>query len=84
MSVEEQAALWSSDGLCKKQSLNREEQMFYLNEIGLYEVEANTQSLTVERRCLTPREIDRLIDCPRKYGHYGHRDATMIQGIEQT
>src|SRR5215831_13598335 len=35
-------------------------------------------NLTVKRRYLTQREIDRLIDCARKYGRYGHRDATMI------
>src|SRR5262249_46989480 len=27
---------------------------------------------------LTQREIDRLMDCARKHGRYGHRDATMI------
>jgi hypothetical protein len=31
--------------------------------------------LTVKRRYLTQREIDRLMDCARKYGRYGHRDA---------
>src|SRR5262245_49973121 len=35
-------------------------------------------NLTVKRRYLTQREIDRLIDCARKHGRYGHRDATMI------
>ena len=35
-------------------------------------------NLTVKRRYLTEREIERLIDCARKYGRYGHRDATMI------
>src|SRR5262249_55977508 len=35
-------------------------------------------SLTVKRRYLTQREIDRLMDCARKHGRYGHRDATMI------
>src|SRR5262249_15119419 len=35
-------------------------------------------SLTVKRRYLTQREIERLMDCARKYGRYGHRDATMI------
>jgi len=34
--------------------------------------------LTVKRRYLTEREVDRLMDCARKYGRYGHRDATMI------
>src|SRR5262245_8993491 len=35
-------------------------------------------NLTVKRRYLTKREVDRLMDCARKYGRYGHRDATMI------
>src|SRR5215475_8396543 len=35
-------------------------------------------NLTVKRRYLTGREIDRLMDCARKHGRYGHRDATMI------
>ena len=34
--------------------------------------------MTVKRRYLTQREIDRLMDCARKHGRYGHRDATMI------
>src|SRR5215467_9154714 len=33
-----------------------------------------TVNLTVKRRYLT----ERLMDCARKYGRYGHRDATMI------
>src|SRR5262249_59609667 len=35
-------------------------------------------NLTVKRRYLTEREVERLIDCARKYGRYGRRDATMI------
>jgi integrase len=35
-------------------------------------------NLTVKRRYLTQREIDRLMYCARKHGRYGHRDATMI------
>src|SRR5262245_37427753 len=35
-------------------------------------------NLTVKRRYLTEREVDRLVDCARKHGRYGHRDATMI------
>src|SRR6516165_10071210 len=35
-------------------------------------------NLTVKRRYLTEREVERLIDCARKHGRYGHRDATMI------
>jgi Phage integrase family/ABC transporter substrate binding protein len=38
----------------------------------------NIVNLTVKRRYLTEHEIERLIDCARKYGRYGHRDATMI------
>ena len=34
-------------------------------------------NLTVKRRYLTQREIERM-DCARKHGRYGHRDATMI------
>src|SRR6516165_9246768 len=33
-------------------------------------------NLTVKRRYLTQREIERLMDCARKHGRYGHRDAT--------
>jgi integrase len=35
-------------------------------------------NLTVKRRYLTEREVERLMDRARKYGRYGHRDATMI------
>src|SRR5262249_59995366 len=35
-------------------------------------------NLTVKRCYLTQREIERLMDCARKRGRYGHRDATMI------
>ena len=35
-------------------------------------------NLTVKRRYLTEREIERLMDRARKHGRYGHRDATMI------
>jgi hypothetical protein len=34
--------------------------------------------LTVKRRYLTEREIERLMDCARKFSRRGHRDATMI------
>ena len=41
-----------------------------------------TVNLTVRqrrsRRYLTGKEIERLMDCARKHGRYGHRDATMI------
>src|SRR5499425_1786089 len=35
-------------------------------------------NLTVKRRYLTEREVARLMDCARKHGRYGHRDATMM------
>src|SRR5262249_23572645 len=38
----------------------------------------NIVNLTVRRRYLTEREVERLMGCARKYGRYGHRDATMI------
>ena len=38
----------------------------------------NIVNLTVKRRYLTEREVERLMDCARKYSRYGHRDATMI------
>src|SRR5262245_32797460 len=38
----------------------------------------NTVNLTVKRRYLTEREVERLMDCARKHGRYGHRNATMI------
>jgi type 1 fimbriae regulatory protein FimB/type 1 fimbriae regulatory protein FimE len=38
----------------------------------------NTQNLTVRRRYLTEREIERLMDCARKHSRHGHRDATML------
>ena len=38
----------------------------------------NIVNLTVKRRYLTQREIERPMDCARKHGRYGHRDATMI------
>src|SRR5262245_13975336 len=36
------------------------------------------ENLTVKRRYLTDREVERLMDRARKHGRYGHRDATMI------
>ena len=39
---------------------------------------SNIVNLTVKRRYLTEREVERLMECARKYGRYGHRDATMI------
>jgi len=38
----------------------------------------NTENFTVKRRCLTEREVERLMDTARKVSRRGHRDATMI------
>jgi integrase len=38
---------------------------------------STTVNLTVKRRYLTEREVERLMDCARKNRH-GHRDATMV------
>src|SRR6266481_7084010 len=38
----------------------------------------NTESFTVNRRYLTEREVERLMDTARKHSRHGHRDATMI------
>jgi integrase len=38
----------------------------------------NIVNLTVKRRYLTEREVERLMDCARKHGRYGRRNATMI------
>src|SRR5262245_25009144 len=35
-------------------------------------------NLTVKRRYLTEREVERLMDCAPSHGRYGHRDATII------
>ena len=40
--------------------------------------EKKPNPLTVQEAYLTQREIERLMDCARKHGRYGHRDATMI------
>src|SRR6187200_1639421 len=37
-----------------------------------------TVNLTVKRRYLTEREIERLMDHARKHSRRGHRDATML------
>ena len=39
-------------------------------------------NLTVKRRYLTEREVERLTDCARKYGRYGHRDANGLRASE--
>src|SRR5215470_2981266 len=38
----------------------------------------NIVNLTVKRRYLTEREIERLMDYACKHGRYGHREATMM------
>src|SRR5499425_3510636 len=38
----------------------------------------NIVNLTVKRRYLTEREVERLMNCARQHGRYGHRDATLI------
>src|SRR5262245_1231017 len=35
-------------------------------------------NMTVKRRYLSQRALERLIDCDRQHGRYRHRDATMI------
>jgi integrase len=39
---------------------------------------STTVNLTVKRRYLTEKEIERMMDCARKHSRHGHRDATMI------
>ena len=48
------------------------------HEIDIQETHPKHLNLTVKRRYLTEREVERLMDCARKHGRYGHRDATMI------
>jgi len=50
----------------------------YPREIGIQEHSPTIVNLTVKRRYLTEPEVERLMDCARQYGRYGHRDATMI------
>jgi integrase len=50
----------------------------YPHEIDIQKRTPSIVNLTVKRRYLTQREIERLMDCARKHGRYGHRDATMI------
>ena len=50
----------------------------YPHETDIQETHPSIVNLTVKRRYLTQREIERLMDCARKHGRYGHRDATMI------
>jgi integrase len=51
------------------------------NENLIAAVMAHHPALTRQgrsRRYLTGKEIERLMDCARRHGRYGHRDATMI------
>jgi integrase len=50
----------------------------YPHEIGIQKTPPNIVNLTVKRRYLTEREVERLMNCARKHGRYGHRDTTMI------
>jgi hypothetical protein len=50
----------------------------YPHEIGFQKGAPTIVNLTVKRRYLTEREVERLMDCARKHGRYGHCDATMI------
>jgi hypothetical protein len=40
----------------------------------------NIVNLTVKRRYLTEREIERLMDCARKHGRYVHREIELSEG----
>src|SRR5262249_33732536 len=64
--------------MCLTSSLSCEQVSFIAMKSTSQNSAPNTQNLTVKRRYLTEREIERLMDCARKYGRYGHRDATMI------
>jgi len=59
-------------------SLNREQGSFIAMKSRSRKRTPNIVNLTVKRRYLTEREIERLMDRARKHGRYGHRDATMI------
>jgi integrase len=67
---------------CARKAYNlvtrRRQLTFYPDEIEIQEAHSKHRNLTVKRRYLTEREIERLMDYARKYGRYGHRDATMI------
>ena len=59
-------------------SLNRERGRFMAMKSTSRKRTPSIVNLTVKRRYLTAREIERLMDRARKHGRYGHRDATMI------
>ena len=64
--------------ICLTWSLDVEEGRFTPMKSRSRRRTPNIVNLTVRRRYLTEREVERLMDCARKYGRYGHRDATMI------
>jgi len=64
--------------MCLTESLDVEEGRFTPMKSRSRKRTPNIVNLTVRRRHLTEREVERLMDCARKYGRYGHRDATMI------
>jgi integrase len=59
-------------------SLNREEERFIAMKSRSKKPTPSIVNLTVKRRYLTEREVERLMGYARKHGRYGHRDATMI------
>src|SRR6516225_4073458 len=64
--------------LCKKNLSRNPQARFIRMKSTSKKRTPSIVNLTVKRRYLTQREIERLMDCARKYGRYGHRDATMI------
>src|SRR5262245_41447860 len=50
----------------------------YPHEIDIQETHTKDRKLDSQATLSTEREVERLMDCARKYGRYGHRDATMI------
>ena len=54
----------------------------YPHEIGIQETRTNHLNLTVKRRYLTEREVERLMDCA--HGRYGHRDANIQHTVRYT
>jgi type 1 fimbriae regulatory protein FimB/type 1 fimbriae regulatory protein FimE len=64
--------------MCISLSLDREEERFTPMTSTSKKRTPSIVNLTVKRRYLTQREVERLMDCARKHGRYGHRDATMI------
>ena len=48
------------------------------HEIDIQETHPKHRKLDSQAAMITQREIERLMDCARKHGRYGHRDATMI------